>query len=635
MSQKFRYDINGLRAYAVALVVLFHFGITGFAGGFIGVDIFFVISGFLMTKIIVSGLEKKTFSFINFYIARANRIIPALTALSIAVGVIGWFTLLPYEFKEYVKHAITSLSFLSNIQYFRESGYFDTASHDKILLHTWSLSVEWQFYIILPIIIFAINKLSKNVKIIKISYIILFFISLISCIYYSKINPTASFYLLPFRAWEMMAGGLVYLFFSKIKLSNMGKNSLEILGFILITISLILFSGKTIWPSYNALLPVIGTMLILTANNNNSIFTKNIFCQFLGNTSYSIYLWHWPIVFYLSYIEKSNEFIYILLGLISSIFFGWLSYKFIENPSRLRLSKLNTLKVLSATLVYLAIPSLAFATVFIKKGIPERFDNELRSISAAEVDKNPMREKCHITSGIENIPNCTYGEGEIGVIVLGDSHAESIVRSVEKSLPNKKSVLHWTYSSCPMIKGVKQHQDQDFMCSEFIEYALKNKEKFKNIPIIISNRLDFLDFDKHNFYVEDDNKKNNSNELLSKVYGETLCEFSKHNPVFVLNPVPIYTKNVPSLMGHRFIMNNNNRVTVTTADYLKSSKTARQVQEDISKKCNVKVINTSKYFCNNNYCYADKNKMPLYYDSHHLNIFGADQLIPEFKNIFN
>ncbi|MGJ8758480.1 acyltransferase family protein [Acinetobacter sp. HC8-3S] len=162
MNSNFRYDINGLRAYAVTLVVLFHFGIAGFSGGFIGVDIFFVISGFLMTQIIVSGLEKNSFSFIKFYISRANRIIPPLVVLSLIVGIIGWFTLTPQELKDYGKHASTSLGFISNIQYFRESGYFNTDSHEKLLLHTWSLSVEWQFYIILPIFLSIIHFLQKK-----------------------------------------------------------------------------------------------------------------------------------------------------------------------------------------------------------------------------------------------------------------------------------------------------------------------------------------------------------------------------------------------------------------------------------------------------------------------------------------
>lgn len=279
MNNSFRYDINGLRAYAVILVVLFHFGILGFSGGFIGVDIFFVISGFLMTKIIVSGIEKNSFNILKFYLSRAHRIIPALAILCLFITLIGWFTLTPQELKDYSKHAISSLSFISNIQYFREAGYFDAASHEKLLLHTWSLSVEWQFYIILPLLLVLFNKIFKSANTLKILYLILFLISLTLSIIVSKSNSSAAFYLLPTRAWEMMAGGLIFILFQNLTLNNLTKKIIEWIGFILIAISLIIFTGSTLWPSYNAFLPVLGTFLILLANDNNSIFTNNKICQ--------------------------------------------------------------------------------------------------------------------------------------------------------------------------------------------------------------------------------------------------------------------------------------------------------------------------------------------------------------------
>ena len=292
--------------------MLFHFGIIGFSGGFIGVDIFFVISGYLMTKIIILGLERESFNFWKFYLSRANRIIPALVVLCSILGAIGWFTLTPLELKDFGKHASTSLSFISNIQYYREAGYFNPTSHEKLLLHTWSLSVEWQFYIILPIFLFFIFKLRSNKNILKIIFLLFFIISLILSIYISKTNSSAAFFLLPTRAWEMLSGGLLFLFLGNLQLSKSSKYIIEYLGFSLIAISVICFTGATAWPSFNALLPVFGTFLILLAANQKSVLTNNRAVQFLGNTSYSIYLWHWPIVFYLSYFEKSNSIFYIL-----------------------------------------------------------------------------------------------------------------------------------------------------------------------------------------------------------------------------------------------------------------------------------------------------------------------------------
>ena len=157
-NNSFRQDINGLRAIAVIAVVLFHFNASWMPGGFAGVDVFFVISGFLMTGIIFRGIEQENFSILKFYVARANRIIPALAVLCLVLLVFGWFYLTPLDYKALGKHAASSVAFLSNIIYWRESGYFDAASHEKWLLHTWSLSVEWQFYILYPLVLVAMRK---------------------------------------------------------------------------------------------------------------------------------------------------------------------------------------------------------------------------------------------------------------------------------------------------------------------------------------------------------------------------------------------------------------------------------------------------------------------------------------------
>lgn len=635
MSQEFRYDINGLRAYAVALVVLFHFGVFGFAGGFIGVDVFFVISGFLMTSIIVKGLENKTFNFLKFYLSRANRIIPALFVLCAVVGLVGWFTLTPQELKDYAKHAITSLGFVSNIQYFKEAGYFDAASHEKLLLHTWSLSVEWQFYILLPIFLFIIYRIKQSKIAIKIAFAGLFAASLVLALYLTPKMPTASFFLLPTRAWEMLAGGLIFLFFNKINLTQQRSTAIELIGFAFIALSVVSFTGSTPWPSYSAILPVLGAFLILLASNQKSLLTNNKVAQFLGNTSYSIYLWHWPLVFYLSYLEKSNNTLWIIGAILLSIVLGWLSYKYIENPSRRILSNLSLIKGYMGTFIYTTIPVLIFALIFIKNGIPQRFNNlpEIQKIISAEVDKNPMREACHINSGLK-IPNCTYGHGDVGLIVIGDSHAESIVRSAEKALPNNKSVLHWTYSSCPTIAGLHRNDAQDFKCAEFIEYMLKSKDKYKGVPILIVNRLDLLDLaEKDNFFVPRGGILSNSKNALSESYINTVCKFSESNPVTIMRPVPIYG-NVPKAMLHRAVIGNHERVSITLDDYFQYSKKAWEAQNIASKKCGVTILNPLTRFCDSNRCFADINNKPLYYDDHHLNIYGADQLIPLIRSIF-
>jgi peptidoglycan/LPS O-acetylase OafA/YrhL len=206
---QFRKDINGLRATAVIAVVLFHFNAPWMPGGFAGVDVFFVISGFLMTGIIFRGIEQENFSILKFYVARANRIIPALAVLCLVLLVFGWF--LPLDYKALAKHVVSSIGFFSNVIYWRESGYFDVASHEKWLLHTWSLSVEWQFYIIYPLVLVAMRKF-MSVKAMKATVLLGTVLGFTFCVIATYKWPNPAYYLLPTRAWQMMIGGVAYLY---------------------------------------------------------------------------------------------------------------------------------------------------------------------------------------------------------------------------------------------------------------------------------------------------------------------------------------------------------------------------------------------------------------------------------------
>ncbi|WPP54884.1 acyltransferase family protein [Acinetobacter pittii] len=645
MNNSFRYDINGLRAYAVILVVLFHFGILGFSGGFIGVDIFFVISGFLMTKIIVSGIEKNSFNILKFYLSRAHRIIPALAFLCLFITLIGWFTLTPQELKEYSKHVVSSLSFISNIQYFREAGYFDAASHEKLLLHTWSLSVEWQFYIILPLLLVLFNKIFKSANTLKILYLILFLISLTLSVIISKSNSSAAFYLLPTRAWEMMAGGLIFILFQNLTLNNLATKIIELTGFTLIAISLIIFTGSTLWPSYNAFLPVLGTFLILLANNNNSIFTNNKICQFLGNSSYSIYLWHWPIVFYLSYFEKENSIIYITFSIALSIFLGYISYKIIEIPSRKWLSQKKINSGYLITFTYLFISISFFSFLYLKDGLIKRFPQNIQTMIEKGNEKNPLFSKCQISSGI-NVPECKYGNGVIKLIVIGDSHAEAMIPAIQKALPPDSALIDWTYSGCPTVENIKKINNPDFKCGEVVSKFLQKTSQFPDTPILIVNRINVLfhgakDGDSDMLhpirYIDRPFKAYNAEyeKTMKEAYINTLCKFSKNNEVYVTRPTPEFPVNVPKVLVHREIIKSSIPLTIAKEAHIKRSRLAWEAQDEAAKKCGIKILDTTNFFCDQKICYSENKGIPLYFDDDHLNLYGARILTSLFRTIFN
>lgn len=323
---EFRKDINGLRAFAVIAVVLYHFDIGVLLGGFAGVDVFFVISGYLMTGIIFKGLENDSLSLTKFYLSRAKRIIPALAVLCFSLFIFGWIFLSPYEFKSLGKHIAGGMTFVSNIVFWQESGYFDVHSLEKWLLHTWSLSLEWQFYILYPIILLLVKKV---IPLPKIKYVIVLgaITSYILCEYVVYLSSQSAFYLLPTRAWEMMVGAIAFLF--PVSLSKGKRTLTEGIGLLLIIASYFLLTSKVLWPGHYTLVPVLGTFLVILACNKGSIFTENKIFQIIGSSSYSIYLWHWPILIFINkYIGKSA--VWYGFGIILSFLFGYLFYRLIE-----------------------------------------------------------------------------------------------------------------------------------------------------------------------------------------------------------------------------------------------------------------------------------------------------------------
>lgn len=646
-NKNFRYDINGLRTYAVILVVLFHFGITGFSAGFIGVDIFFVISGFLMTSIVIKSLDKGNFSLLKFYLARGIRIVPALFVVSTIVLILGWFLVLPTDYKALAKHTLSSINFFSNIVYWRESGYFDTDSHNKALLHTWSLSVEWQFYLVFPIIVALLYKIKKSRNFLLTFFILGTIISLILSIIITSKNPSAGFFLLPTRAWEMLAGGLIF-FIPKEKVPY--KKPLEFIGFFLIAISCYIFSTDTLWPSYNAILPVLGAFLILLAHQQNSIFTKGSVFQWLGNNSYSIYLWHWPIVFFLHYFYKNDDYIFITAGIILSIILGWLSYTYIENPTRKKLSNLSIVKAYSLWFLSISILSLISIMIFKFDGVKNRFSNEINNISNTINDINPRRDECLGKQDDSQLKKCTYGDGPLSLIVVGDSHASAMLNGVINALPNNTSLISFTISGCPTVKNLKKTNMPEYSCGERVKDIINDiKTNYStDIPILVINRANAI------FQGEPENDKSNQPiryintpslvfdeeyyAQMRNAYVDTLKDLSASHKVYITRPTPEAKKEISNLAAKIFKYHLPTQdLTITWNEYYERSKQAWKAQDMAAQSTkNIQIIDLSREFCDNETCYFTQNNLPLFYDDDHMSWTASLKLAPIFKKeIFN
>ena len=422
----FRPDINGLRAIAVLAVLLFHFNSAWLPGGFAGVDVFFVISGYLMTAIILNGIHNNKFSLLRFYLSRANRIIPPLAVLCIAVGLWGYFFLPVYDFRVVGRDIVGSLTFTSSIIFGLKQDYFEGSSN--FLLHTWSLSTEWQFYIVYPVLLLLVHRYLGN-KYLKTALILGFVLSFVISIYGTANFPSAAYYVLPTRAWEMLAGGLAFIF--PVALSKAKCKVLEIIGLLLIVVSYITISEETPWPGYMAFLPVFGAYLVILSNTESSIFTNNSLFQLIGKWSYSIYLWHWPIAVGLTYYYVDERLVYA--GFLLSILLGYLSYRFIES---IRISTYQVVYKLSAYVVGISLFSALGGFIYATNGMAFKEPLSANSLIYGGMDNNYRQEE-----GLALL-NTT---SDYNYVLIGDSKAGHLVRGILSSGEPVK--LSW-YADC-------------------------------------------------------------------------------------------------------------------------------------------------------------------------------------------
>lgn len=628
--KQFRYDINGLRAYAVSLVVLFHFQVFGFSAGFIGVDIFFVISGYLMTKIIIDQLLQDKFSVWKFYLARGIRILPALLVLTAVVGIIGWFLLIPEEYKNYGKHAASSITFLSNILYWRESSdYFSDAAHEKILLHTWSLSVEWQFYIIFPIILLIIGKVKKSRNILNLAILAGFIISLVMSYKVSQSSQTTAFYMIPTRAWEMLAGGLVYAYLSQLSLSDYLRKVVELLGFGLIVISLFIFKTDTLWPSINAILPVLGSMLILIAKCNNSLLTQPKIFQWTGNSSYSIYLWHWPIVFFIGYLGYQDNSIVIISGIILSLILGWVSFRFIEKPTREYLSKLSVLKSYIVLLLVTAFLTIIFSFIFIKSGFPQRANSSYLAKTKQVVMPLPNNGWCfYSVDSISSLPvgekgvSCKVGErntAKSNALLFGDSFAGHNIPfwdDIGKKLNTQVQVIttNWCYPGLSEEYTGLESSRAFEQCKFNRKYLANNLDKY-----------DYLIFAGHWKQIKDKGQLENFDQLLAKA--------NKLNiPIIVMASPYSFNRNISNdykravWLGDKF---NLEKYSIGNKYDLNTVKANEAVKLMTDKYSNTLFLNRADLYSEN---HLNEEGYPYSLDGSHISIVGSKSSAKYFEN---
>ncbi|PPS62624.1 acyltransferase family protein [Pseudomonas sp. BRM28] len=481
MAIPYRREIDGLRALAVIPVILFHAGIPGFSGGFIGVDVFFVISGFLITSILISENEQKKFSVLNFYERRARRILPALFLVMMVSVAIAWFTTTPKDMKDFSLSLASVPLFSSNFLFWSLSGYFDTSSELKPMLHTWSLAVEEQYYIIFPIVLLSMWRFGRGA-----------IVALLICIgissfsysqFWLKDSPDAIFYLLHARCWELIVGALVafYCYYQRHNISSgVFGQLLGMIGLVMVGLSVFRFDEKTPFPGAYALIPVIGSVLIIVFADSKTLVGRILSLKpvvFVGLISYSAYLWHQPLFAFarLGETEKLGiDKVAFLIGLTLAL--AYISWRYVEAPFRSK-DKISRRKIFA----YSAAGSVAFLAIgltgYHTNGFENRLTDEqaiLLSFERQDMGKYSRLKKCFLDQGQdpESFSKECYGSAHGGIVIWGDSHAAALSYGLIKQ---EKNVTQLTAGSCPPLKDVtiewrpKCRSVNDFAINKIVE----------------------------------------------------------------------------------------------------------------------------------------------------------------------
>ena len=467
---KYRAEIDGLRALAVLPVILFHAGFERFSGGFVGVDVFFVISGYLITTIIISEMAEGKFSIVNFYERRARRILPALFFVMAACLPFAWLWLEPNGLKDFGKSLVAVSTFSSNILFWRESGYFDAGAELKPLLHTWSLAVEEQYYILFPIFLMFTWRL--GIKWVLILLSVVFFISLGVAQWGAYNKPIASFFLLPTRGWELLIGvfAAFYLKYNTHLKSHILNQVLSLLGFGMIIYSIVEFDKTTPFPSLYTLIPTIGTGLLILCAVPKTLVYKLLSLKFIVGTgliSYSAYLWHQPLLAFARHrsFGEISELILITLCVMSLVM-AWFSWRFVEKPFRSK-TKVNRKSIFKFSIIFTLFFLIIGLWLHQSNGALKYYPKEKQQVLGSFIDDTTDVLKRY---GQIRLLEFSKTNQKQDILIIGDSHSVDLVNAVfEADLNNNKEFSSFDIAwRCGVlfVRDKKDREEKNLYCNK-------------------------------------------------------------------------------------------------------------------------------------------------------------------------
>lgn len=663
LAQAYRDDIDGLRAIAIIAVVLYHFGL-GAPGGYVGVDVFFVISGYLITQTLRAHPPRDMTDLYRFWLRRVRRLLPALltvTAVTLALSV---FLLMPIELKAVGGSAVRALLFTSNHLFLDQAGYFDAPSLNKPLLHTWSLAVEAHFYLVYAALLSLLLRwIPGGIRALATTITLMMVASFCLAIAQVRVAPEAAFYALPSRLWEFLAGALLALGVVPTVRHGAARLILQASGLALILWATLNFNHNTRFPGESALLPVLGAALLIHTRGVGrapavSALLETTLMRAIGKTSYSLYLWHWPLLVLATFAMGQLGGVRILLLCVVVCVMSALSYRYVEQPynhwSSPRTRKPLLLKML---LVGLGTTLLTAAALVRTDGWPARLSAEGLQYATAAKDVAPRVKDCHTISperiaanalcalGPEPVPGAT---SDPTFVVWGDSHAHALYGAFNMlALSHGVSGRHASRAACPPLLGVRVATHTSDECVRFNQamVAYINRHDVKRIflvarwPIYTNGHTPGGIESGAEPLLQAANplERSTMSEIFSHALERTLAAIERPGrTIYLVSSVPEATHHIPFslarstlLLGPEPSALQPRRRDVEARQQLDMLVFARAAEQP-----GIQVVRLHEAMCGTTYCQIASQGRSLYRDADHLSAFGAGLVLPAFQPIF-
>ncbi|WP_313628962.1 acyltransferase family protein [Pseudomonas sp.] len=633
----YRRDIDGLRAIAVLAVVLFHFGVPGITGGFVGVDVFFVISGFLITSIIWRERQAGRFSFIDFWARRARRILPALFVMMAATLILGWFLLAPKDYEELGRSAHYQVTFTSNLLFSRQHGYFEAASDIKPLLHTWSLAVEEQFYIVFPLLLML---LSSRLKHWRLALLAVLLVSFGMSVWAVEHQPQKAFFLLHLRAWELLAGAMLAVMPKRDwRASPLLAQGVSLVSMGLILIAVLGYDATTSFPGATALLPVLGVVGLIWANGQQHTWVACLLSSRvmvgIGLISYSWYLWHWPVFVYASYAAVDGLSALELAGLmLLSLVLGYLSWRFVETPFREKRLLAGRQAILTTALVGILCLGLTGLAIRKADGVPSRLPEQALRFAQAKkwspdllacmADKDTPDERLF----------CHFGPNgrSVSALVWGDSHATALIPALKDGADRHDlSLVEASFAGCIPLDGLENIA----RCAHFNHRVEKAMAEKRFSDVVLAARWSLYVYGQMSGDKEHALKDPSTGKYVRAVAEQRFAEGLRErvrqlraagHRVWLVKEVPLQKIIVPYRLSRLAMMNRPVADEgLPVADHLeRQAFIARVFEELAAADTGVTVLDPAPLLCGaDGLCRVELNGRALYTDDNHLSEVGA------------